>query len=59
MQNNLLQVRHQIATNEMEKIRLTASKNQDHLLLNYLLERTPTKLKNNFILLAKKLEQEV
>jgi hypothetical protein len=50
---------HQAVTNEMEKIGPIASKNQDHPLLNYLLESTPLKLKNNFMLFAKKLEQEV
>ncbi len=50
---------HQTATNEMGKIRLAASKNQDHPLLNYLLESTPSKLKNNFMLWADKLDQEV
>jgi hypothetical protein len=43
----------------MGKIRPTTSKNQDHPLLNYLSKNTPSKLKNNFMLLAKKLEQEV
>jgi hypothetical protein len=50
---------HQITTNEMGQIRLATSKNQDHPLLNYLLESTPSKLKNNFMLRADKLEQEV
>jgi len=59
MQNNLIQAVHQTATIEMGKIRLVTSKNQDHPLLNYLLESTPSKLKNNFMLLAEKLEQEV
>jgi hypothetical protein len=50
---------HQVVTNEMGKIRPTASKNQDHPLLKYLSENTPSKLKNNFMLFVKKLEQEV
>jgi hypothetical protein len=49
---------HQTATIEMGKISLAASKNQDHPLLNYLLESTPSKLKYNFMLLTEKLEQE-
>jgi hypothetical protein len=43
----------------MGKFKLSTSKNQNHPLLNYLLENTPSKLKNNFMLLVKKLEQEV
>jgi hypothetical protein len=50
---------HQGVTNEMGKIKPIASKNQDHPLLNYLSKNTPSKLKNNFMLFAKKLEQEV
>jgi hypothetical protein len=49
MQKNLLQAMHQVA-NEMGKTRLATSNNQDHPLLNYLLENTPSKLKNNFML---------
>jgi hypothetical protein len=50
---------HQAATNEMGKTKLVANKNQDHPLLNYLSKNTPSKLKNNFMLLLEKLEQEV
>ncbi len=57
MQNNLLQTMHQAATNEMGNIELAANKNQDHPLLNYLSKNTPSKLKNNFMLLLEKLEQ--
>jgi hypothetical protein len=59
MHNNLFQVVHQVATNEMGKTRSITSKNQDHPLLNYLSKNTSSKLKNNFMLLAEKLEQEV
>jgi hypothetical protein len=59
MQKNLLQAMHQAITNEMGKTRPVVRKNQDHPLLNYSLENTPSKLKNNFMLFAKKLEQEV
>ncbi len=47
---------HQITTNIMGKTKLVVSKNQDHPFLNYLLENTPSKLKNNFMLLEIKLE---
>jgi hypothetical protein len=59
MQNNLLQTVHQATTNEMGKTKLAINKNQDHPLLNYLSESTPSKLNNNFMLFVKKLEQEV
>jgi hypothetical protein len=42
---------HQATTNEMGKTRLATNNNQDHPLLNYLSKNTPSKLKNNFILL--------
>jgi ABC-type oligopeptide transport system ATPase subunit len=42
---------HQTAINEMGKTKPSTSNNQDHPLLNYLLESTPSKLKNNFMLL--------
>jgi hypothetical protein len=51
MQKNLFQVVHQVTTNEMGKTRPITSNNQDHPMLNYLLENTPPKLKNNFMLL--------
>jgi len=41
---------HQVAINEMGKTRPVASNNQDHPLLNYLSENTPSKLKNDFML---------
>jgi hypothetical protein len=50
---------HQTTTNEMGTTRPIVSKNQDHPLLNYLLENTTSKLKKIFMLLVKKLEQEV
>jgi len=50
---------HQAATNEMGKIRFATNKNQDYPLLDYLLKSTPSKLKNNFMLLVEKLEQEI
>jgi hypothetical protein len=59
MQNNLLQIVHQATTNEMGKTKLATNKNQDHPMLNYLSKSTPSKLKNNFMLLVEKLEQEV
>jgi hypothetical protein len=43
MQKNLLQVMHQTTTNEMGKTRLATSNNQNHPLLNYLLEITSSK----------------
>jgi hypothetical protein len=49
---------HQAVTNAMRKIRPIASKNQDHPLLDYLLESTPSKLKNNFMLFAKSLSKK-
>jgi hypothetical protein len=42
---------HQAATNEMGKTKTVVSNNRNHPLLNYLLEITPSKLKNNFMLL--------
>jgi hypothetical protein len=42
---------HQTITNEMGKTKLATSNNQDHPMLNYLSESTPSKLKNNFMLL--------
>jgi hypothetical protein len=41
----------QVVTNEMEKPRFASSNNQYHPLLNYLLKNTPSKLKNNSMLL--------
>jgi hypothetical protein len=58
-QKNLLQAMHQTTTNKMGKTKPIINKNQDHPLLNYLLKNTPSKLKNNFTLLEKKLEQEI
>jgi hypothetical protein len=52
MQNNL-----QTTINELGKIKLVTSKNQDHPLLNYLLKSTPSKLKKNLMLFVEKLEQ--
>jgi hypothetical protein len=46
-----IQAMHKTITNEMEKTKLATSNNQDHSMLNYLLESTPSKLKNNFMLL--------
>jgi len=51
MQKNLLQAMHQAITNEMWKTKPSTSHNQNHPLLNYLSESTPSKLKNNFMLL--------
>jgi len=42
---------HQATTNEMGKTKPVASNKQDHPLLNYLSENTPSKQKNNFMLL--------
>jgi len=58
MQKNLLQVVHQVATNEMGKTRPVVNKNQDHPLLNYLSKNTPPKLKNNFMLSDPQLQMQ-
>jgi len=58
MQKNLLQMMHQVVTNEMEKPRLASSNNQYHPLLNYLLENTQSKLKNNFMLFDPRLQMQ-
>ncbi len=43
---------HQVATNETGRTKPAVNNNnQDHPLLNYLLEITSSKLKNNFMLL--------
>jgi hypothetical protein len=41
-----------------EKNRPTTNNNQDHPLLNYLLKNTPSKLKNNFMLLDPQLQMQ-
>jgi hypothetical protein len=43
----------------MGKTKLATNKNKDHPLLNYLSKSTPSKLKNDFMLLVEKLEKEV
>jgi GTPase SAR1 family protein len=53
-QKKLFQAMHQATTNEMRRTKLTVNKNQNHPLLNYLLKNTPSKLKNNFMLLETK-----
>jgi hypothetical protein len=54
IQKNLLQVMHQATTNEMGKTKPIITKNQDHPLLNYILENTPSKLKKQFHVACKK-----
>ncbi len=49
---------HQAATNEMGKIRFATNKNQDYPLLDYLLKSTPSKLKNNLMLLDPQLQMQ-
>jgi len=59
MQKNLLQMMHQVATNETGRTKpVVNNNNQDHPLLNYLLEITPSKLKNNFMLLDPQLQMQ-
>jgi hypothetical protein len=49
---------HQATTNEMGKNRPTINNNQDHPLLNYLLENTPSKLKTKFMLFDPQLQMQ-
>jgi len=59
MQKSLLQMMHQVATNETGRTKpVVNNNNQDHPLLNYLLEITPSKLKNNFMLLDPQLQMQ-
>jgi hypothetical protein len=49
---------HQAATNEMGKTKPVVNNNQYHSLLNYLSKNTPSKLRNNFMLLDPQLQMQ-